>query len=288
MKRTLVTITVLLMASAGRSACTQTAYASDYDWPVEQRLAETWPAETWPAETWPAETWPVEPRPVETWPVETLPVDMRFQRLPPLADEPSLELPPELAEADVQPDAEPPDAEASEDLVEMAELAEEAPPVKLWKGSFELGFNGSEGNTETLNFRFGIDAKRKTKANIIDLDIDYHKKTADNVETANRMFFDGRYEWLNGDSPWTSFAHQTTEFDEFKAYNSRVTLDFGVGYQFLDNDATSLMARLGSGVSNEIGGPDNSVVPEMTCGLEFEHQLSASIGIRHHLPLSPP
>ena len=134
----------------------------------------------------------------------------------------------------------------------MEDTAEEAPPpVKLWDGSCELGFNGSEGNTETLNFRFGFDAKRKTDANVFDIDLDYHKKTADSQETANRMFFDGRYEWLYGESPWTSFVHQTTEYDEFKAYNVRVTLDTGIGYKFIDTDSTSLMGRFGSGASHE-------------------------------------
>ena len=133
------------------------------------------------------------------------------------------------------------DAEPEVDAVEITDAVEEAPPeIQLWKGSCELGFNGSEGNTETLNFRFGFDAKRKTDLNIIDLDLDYHKKTADNEETANRMFLDSRYELLNGDSPWTSFVHQTTEYDEFKAYDVRVSLDTGIGYQFIDNDQTTL------------------------------------------------
>ena len=247
MKPTLVTIVAMFLAIAGRSACAQTAHLSDYDWPVEAG-----------------------------------PVDIRVTRLPPVDNWPSLGLPTEVAEESVSaadtpklPTAEEPKADPKVDAIEVAEAAKEPlPEIKLWKGSFELGFNGSEGNTETLNFRFGVDAKRKTDFSILDLDLDYHKKTADNLETSNRMFLDSRYEWLHGDAPWTSFVHQTTEYDEFKAYNVRVTLDTGVGYQFLDSDATSLMARFGSGVSHEIGGPDKKVVPELTWGLEFEHQLT--------------
>ena len=245
-KHTFTTLIALFLAIAGRSPCAQTAHASDYYRPVQTR-----------------------------------PVDMRIERLPPVDDGPSAGLQPELAAA-IEPASDARRTEAGEqsdddpqvDAVEVTESAEQPPPVKLWKGSCELGFNGSEGNSETLNFRFGFDAKRKTDANILALDLDYHKKTADNRETANRMFLDSRYEWLHGDSPWTSFVHQTTEYDEFKAYNVRVTLDTGVGYQFFDNDATSLMARFGSGVSHEIGGPDKKVVPELTWGLEFEHQLT--------------
>ena len=246
MKHIFVTLVALFLASDGRSACAQTTHASDYYRPVEAR-----------------------------------PVDIRIERLPPVDDGPSLGLQPGIpAATESSSDARPPgpgeqsDADPQVDAVEVTESAERPPPVKLWKGGCELGFNGSEGNSETLNFRLGFDAKRKTDANIIDLDLDYHKKTADSREAANRMLLDGRYEWLHGDSPLTSFLHQTTEYDEFKAYNVRVTLDAGVGYQFLENDITSLTGRFGSGVSHEIGGPDKKVVPELTWSLEFEHQFS--------------
>ena len=247
MKQTFVILIALLLASAGRSACAQTAYASDFYRPLETR-----------------------------------PVDMRVTRLPPVDQGPLLELPAEMPEEgmpaadsrELQTGKES-DADPQVDAVEITESIEEPPPpISLWKGSCELGFNGSEGNSETLNFRFGLDAKRKTDASILDLDLDYHKKTANSRETANRLFLDSRHEWLYGDQPWTSFVHQTTEYDEFKAYNVRVTLDTGVGYQFIDADATSLMGRFGSGVSHEIGGPDNSIVPELTWGLDFEHQLT--------------
>ena len=245
-KPVFVALIALFLASADRSVSAQTPYASDYYRPADTR-----------------------------------PVDMRIVRLPPVDGVPSLGPQAEMSAAiepvvdDQQTGAvKQSNADPPVDAVEVTESAQQTPPVKLWEGSCELGFNGSEGNSETLNFRFGFDAKRKTDENILDLDLDYHKKTADYRETANRMFVDGRYEWLHGDSPWTSFVHQTTEYDEFKAYNVRLTVDMGVGYQFLDSDATSLMGRFGSGVSHEIGGPDRLVVPELTWGLEFEHQLT--------------
>ena len=38
---------------------------------------------------------------------------------------------------------------------------------KLWDGSFNLGLDGSEGNTEAFNFRFGVNAVRKTEFSIL-------------------------------------------------------------------------------------------------------------------------
>lgn len=148
------------------------------------------------------------------------------------------------------------------------------PPPKTWEGNFELGLDGSEGNSQRFNFRFGVEAKRKTEDDVLKLDLDYHKNTSHLEETAHRTFLDWRYEWLFEDSPWTWFAHGTVDYDEFKAFDVRVSIDTGLGYQFIDTDKTSLMGRCGGGWSREVGGPDDEYVPEATFGSEFEHQFS--------------
>jgi putative salt-induced outer membrane protein YdiY len=148
------------------------------------------------------------------------------------------------------------------------------PPPKLWEGSFELGFNGTQGNSETTNFRLGASGKRKTDDDELTLSLIYTKSTADGRETANRAFGEGRNEWFYDDSPWTLYVHGTGEYDEFKAFDLRLTADAGLGYNFIKNDGTTLVGRFGPGVSQEIGGPDDSLVPEAVLGIEFEHKLS--------------
>jgi putative salt-induced outer membrane protein YdiY len=186
--------------------------------------------------------------------------------------------PPTPAEtAAPQPTGAPPSAEvvplpAGETVLEVVP---EPPPIKLWCASFELGLNGSEGNSDLFNFRFGADAKRETAASILKFDLDYKKDTTEDVETANRLFFDARHEWLFGESPWTVFVHHTDEYDEFKAFDLRITFDAGVGYYFIKREGTSLQGRAGSGVSHEIGGPDDDWVPEAVLGATLEHQLTA-------------
>jgi len=154
-------------------------------------------------------------------------------------------------------------------------LVPPAPPPKIWSGAFELGLDGAEGNTETFNFRLGVRGKRETPANVLTLDLTYGKNSADGEETANKALFDVRDEWLFGESPWTLYAHGAAEYDEFKAFDVRLSADAGVGYRFLKTDATCLTGRFGPGVSQEIGGPDDSLVPEAVFGLEGEHLLSA-------------
>jgi len=147
-------------------------------------------------------------------------------------------------------------------------------PAKLWEGSIELGVNGSEGNSQTYNFRGGAKLKRKTEINVLSADFDFRQDSADNVETANKAYLDWRYEHFLGKSPWTCFVHGTVEHDAFQAYDLRVALDSGVGYRFLKSDTTLLTGRLGAGTSREFDGPDDDWVPEGVFGLEFEHKIN--------------
>jgi len=145
----------------------------------------------------------------------------------------------------------------------------------LWDGSFDLGLDGSEGNSETFDFRFGFHAKRKTEGNILSLSLDYNKRTAQTLATANRLFFDGRCEWLIADSRWSWYLHETVEYDEFQAFDVRDTSDSGAGYRLIKNEATTFIGRLGGGFSHEYGGPENGLyVPEAVFGVQLEHQLS--------------
>jgi putative salt-induced outer membrane protein YdiY len=178
--------------------------------------------------------------------------------------------PPEPAPALPQAPAERAEAPADEAVVMV--VAE--PPKRLWKGNVELGLDGSEGNSQRFNLRFGVDAKRKTDQDVLSLDLDYHKHQSHSEETAHRAFLDWKYEWLFQDSPWTWFGHGTVDYDEFKAFDVRVSIDAGLGYQFIETDATTLVGRCGGGWSREIGGPDDEYVPEAVFGLDFERQLT--------------
>jgi len=147
-------------------------------------------------------------------------------------------------------------------------------PAAAWEGGVELGINASEGNSETLNLRAGGNLKRKTEQFIFGVDLSYAKATANSVETRHNALLDVGSEWLLGDSRWTLFGDFGAEYDEFKAFDLRLTLDGGVGYQFIKNDISTLTGRFGAGVSREIGGPDNRFVPEAVFGLEYERQLT--------------
>ena len=180
--------------------------------------------------------------------------------------QPSGETPPPADRTPVEPQLAAPSAEDA--------VGEPGAAVKLWEGSFELGLDGTEGNSQTLNLRLGLDAKRSTPYHALTLDLDYRKNTTEAEETAHRAFLDWRFERLFPESPWTCFIHGAVDYDEFKMFDVRVTADVGLGYHLIKTESSLLAARAGGGFSHEIGSPDESYVPEGVFGLDFEHQLS--------------
>jgi putative salt-induced outer membrane protein YdiY len=196
-----------------------------------------------------------------------------IRRLPPIEElpgtfEPGTEWAPP-AESVLAPPADVPGAPTDAGPVEPP-----PPPPKLWAGSFDLGLNGSEGNSQVFNFRYGMNATRTTPGAILTLKSNYIYTKSSGDKTANRLFFDGRHEWLLGESPWGIYVHQTTEWDEFKAFDIRWTFDTGLSYHFIRSPRTNLVGRVGPGVSQEIGGPDEEIVPELVIGTTFDHQIS--------------
>jgi len=143
-----------------------------------------------------------------------------------------------------------------------------------WDGSLELGLNGSEGNADALSLRTGGSAKRTTDRRDLKADLTYVKSKADGRETAHNAIFSGRDEWLLGESPWSLFLTTGLEYDEFRAFDLRLSLSSGVGYRVVDDGITKMGLRFGSGVSREFGGPDRSWVPEANFGLDYERKIT--------------
>ncbi len=145
-----------------------------------------------------------------------------------------------------------------------------------WEGNVELGLNGTDGNTQTFNVRFGVTAKHKTETFVQAIQLTSIQKSANGVTTANTALIDGRLEWPMPGSRWNYFIHGLTEYDEFKAFDVRLSGDTGFGYEFIQNNMTTLITRTGVAFSNEIGGPDNTVHPELLFGGEYKHKFNAT------------
>ncbi len=142
-----------------------------------------------------------------------------------------------------------------------------------WEGSVEAGITGSDGNSESFNFRANLSLERLTERMETKFGMTYKYATEDGSENANRFEARGRNDWLVPDSRWRYFVQGKYEFDEFQDWDSRISGFGGVGYEFIrpeDQEPNlTLIGRAGVGGSQTIGGTDESFTPEALLGLDF-------------------
>ena len=114
-----------------------------------------------------------------------------------------------------------PEASPAEDVVEESLNEVVAPPwytydvffdSSTWKSSFQVGINGTTGNSQSMSFRTGADLKHKTDGHTLSLNVNYARTHADGVETQHNALSTIRNDWdLFLDSRWSMFLKQTTE-----------------------------------------------------------------------------
>ncbi len=158
-------------------------------------------------------------------------------------------------------------------------LDAESPPASQswlngWTGSAALGLNGADGNTERFSFRAETNAKRTVEAYETSLSFLYAYAQEDGNDSESRFEANARNDWLFKDSRWRFFALAKYEFDNFQDWDHRISLFAGPAYEFIKNDTTFLLGRVGLGVAREFGGEDNTWTPEGLIGADFEHAFS--------------
>lgn len=143
-----------------------------------------------------------------------------------------------------------------------------------WDWSANVGFNGATGNNENFSARMSIGGKRATSKYETTLGLSYIYGSSEGEKNSSRGQFDLRNDWLT-EGKWRYFAEGKYEYDEFQAWDHRVSGAVGVGYEFIDDDKQTLIGRVGLGGSYEFGdNADEEFVPEGLLGLDWTYRLS--------------
>lgn len=143
-----------------------------------------------------------------------------------------------------------------------------------WDAGIELGINGSQGNNETFSMRAGGHLKRKTPNWKFDSSLAYNKNAANGLETQNNGKQDMRLDRILDDSPWSLFLLENLIYDEFQAWDLQLSVNSGVGYQFINTELTDLTGRFGAGALREFGGPNDNWEPTALFGLDYAEQVT--------------
>jgi len=184
---------------------------------------------------------------------------------------------PERPEGDTELLEPPPDVgrvEEGEVVVRREPDPRPAKPDVTWTQRYEVGLDGSEGNTNRLNLRTGARLERRAPGSTTRITASYLLTQADGDRTANRLTANARNDWRIRESRLSYFAQVGAEVNEFRDFDWRLTGGAGISAQLIDREKTRLDVRVGGGFSRDFGGPDERFAPELITGLEFEHRLT--------------
>ena len=164
------------------------------------------------------------------------------------------------ASADVAPEP------AAEEITEAEE--------KEWDSQLEVGLNAATGNSEKLDFRTIIRSIRETEEERTKLEASYFTAQADGDKTQNEFNAGVLHDWYFGDSPWLLSADALYEYDDFEAWDHRLSGHIGPGYKLIREEDLDVTLRSGVGAYKEWGSDEDSVQFEGKLGAELTWRIS--------------
>jgi putative salt-induced outer membrane protein len=183
----------------------------------------------------------------------------------------------ELAKAEAARAAAPAESAQPADAPPPAEVVAKEPgffDLDSWDKSIDIGITGASGNSDNLNARVQLSAERKTSKMESKASALYRLSQSDGDNTENRFRFDLSNDWLPPEgSKIRWWARGAYEYDEFQAWDHRLSTSGGLGYELINNDKHTLVGRLGLGGSQTFGDDNEEFRPELVAGLDYAYQI---------------
>lgn len=134
--------------------------------------------------------------------------------------------------------------------------------MQEWHGGFNLGLNGTAGNTGSTNLATTLQATRAVGATSQSLDAFYFFTHGRSSTNANNLYARFRNEVALADMNVNWFFDAWYQYNQFN--NSFFGFNTGVSRNLIDDGITKIAPRIGFGV------------PDLYLGLSFERQLTPS------------
>ncbi len=138
-----------------------------------------------------------------------------------------------------------------------------------WDRNFGAGFSGSSGNSSDASFNASLALARATDRYRAAFDTSYFFASQQSLQTTNEFFANYQHDFLFGDSPFYAFAQGRYQYDEFQAWENRISGSGGLGYTILSRNNMNLRGELGAGFSRS-WGTEPGWKPEGVVGLVFD------------------
>ena len=134
-----------------------------------------------------------------------------------------------------------------------------------WDKEVSVGFSGSEGDTDEADLLVGADLDYEDERKRWQLRARYELSYSENEKDDHNAQVSALRDWLFEESRWFAFSYTTYDFDEFEAWEHRVTSGFGPGYRIVPEGDFQLDMRTGPFITYEFGDEDDAR-PEYALG----------------------
>ena len=154
---------------------------------------------------------------------------------------------------------------------------------KTWKGSADVGFVISNGNTDTTSTNAKVSAVREVEKWRHHLEFSSSSKADDDITTAEKYFAEGKIDRKFKESYYI-FALINYEKDRFSGYDHQAVLSAGAGRRVFENENMTLDAELGLGVRfNETDAGVTDEEPILRVAGDFNWDISDTSAFRQTL-----
>ncbi len=103
----------------------------------------------------------------------------------------------------------------------------------VWSGNVRSGLNGSNGNSDTLNFNVGLNLRRRSPRDRATLNGEYIFQQSDGDTEENKWFTELKYDYFISNDIY-SFSLFRIGQDEASDLDIRTILSTGFGYQWIE------------------------------------------------------
>ena len=145
--------------------------------------------------------------------------------------------------------------------------------LRGWARRVDLGVNGEQNNSPSLSVTFGSKFAYDDPWTRWRFNGRYFYNNSDDDDNDNNATFDLSRDWLVPESRWFGFAAGRYQFDQFKAWEHRVTLAGGPGFHLVNSEQHTLDVTVGPAFTREFG-TSKANKGEALLGLSYDWKIS--------------
>jgi putative salt-induced outer membrane protein YdiY len=167
--------------------------------------------------------------------------------------------------------------------------AKEEKLPKIWTGSFTLGTQLQQGNSDNLDVHFEAAAVRKAARTELGLKLYANYGETEGETDENSVFGEAKLKYFPN-TRWYLFALTTMEYDQLEDLDLRAQVFGGPGYYFIDKENVSLLGEIGLGLTAEfydVDGQENTLEPSLRLNAEWKQKLAERIEFSQCVSLYP-